>query len=143
MKNFPPERALPLEDAQRPTEGQLTSPNFPSLIYKNYEGIPSKYKYPTYHESTRVIQVAEGHRIRIHFEYFATDEGNDYLEVTDGNGELLAERISGHGEYHSEARAWTSREVEDIVSKTEKVFLRFRTLGGPSYFGWRLKWQQI
>ena len=127
-------------DAQRATGGELTSPNFPTLWN---HGIPSKYKYPTYHESTRVIQVAEGHQIRIHFEYFATDKGNDYLEVTDGNGELLAERISGHGEYHSEARAWTSREVEDIVSKTEKVFLRFRTLGGPTYFGWRLEWQQI
>ena len=87
--------------------------------------------------------MAEGHQIRIHFLDFATGSRNDYLEVTDGNGELLADRISGRGEYHSEARAWTSREVEDIVSKTEKVFLRFRTLGGPTNFGWRLEWQQI
>ena len=122
------------------TEGHLTSPNFPSNY--NY-GIPDQLKYLPHHESTRVIQVAQGHRIRIHFEDFATDAGNDFLEVTDGNGELLAERISGHGKYHLDARAWTRREVEDIVSKTEKVFLRFRTLGGPSYFGWRLKWQQI
>ena len=110
---------------------------------RNYDGVPSKYRYPPYHESTRVIQVAEGHRIRIHFEDFATHEGDDYLEVTDGNGELLAERISGTGKYHSEARAWTSREVEDIESKTEKVFLRFRTLGVSGGFGWRLRWQQI
>ena len=90
-----------------------------------------------------MIQVAEGHRIRIHFEDFATKKGDDYLEVTDGNGEVLADRISGHGNYHSDARSWTSRQVEDIVSKTETVFLRFRTLGGPTHFGWRLQWQQI
>ena len=59
-----------------------------------------------------MIQVAEGHRIRILFKAFSTDDSDACLEVTDSNRKLLTSRIS-------------SRTIKDIETETETVFLRF------------------
>ena len=107
------------------TSGVLTSPNWPRV-------------YPNGYESTWVIQVEEGHRIKLDFTDFDTDP-NDFIQITDANGEALG--------YESGPLANGTRSGLlsrfSIVYPLDTVHLKFTTDNGTRHSGWRLEWSQI
>jgi len=97
----------------------LTSPNFPQ-------------SYPSSHDSTQAIRVAEGKTIQIRFTDFDTESEYDYVEINDGDGtSLLSPRESG---------SWGGPLY--IVTKTNEALVKFHTDGDTQRNGWRLEWSE-
>ena len=103
--------------------GVLTSPNYPQ-------------NYPNSHESSQEIRVAEGNTISMHFTDFNTEPRYDYIEITDGDGTNLLPGPGGR-----ESGSWGGGP-EYIVSKTNRVLVKFHTDGDRQRNGWRLEWTE-
>merc|ERR1719365_573727 len=98
--------------------GVLTSPDYPQ-------------NYPSHHDSEQEIHVAEGNTISMHFTNFNTERQYDWVEINDGDGTLLTPKESG---------SWGGPEF--IVSKTNRVLVRFHTDADTQRTGWRLEWTE-
>ena len=96
----------------------MTSPNYPQ-------------NYPSSHDSTQAIRVAEGKTIQIRFTDFNTEREYDYVEINDGDGTSLSPRESG---------SWGG--PEHIVTKTNEALVKFHTDGDTQRKGWRLEWSE-
>ena len=101
-----------------PKFGILTSPNYPQ-------------NYPSSHDSTQTIRVAEGKTIQIRFTDFFTEQEYDYVEINDGDGTSLLPRESG---------SWGGPVF--IVTKTNKALVKFHTDGDKQWRGWSLEWSE-
>ena len=99
--------------------GTLTSRNFPSF-------------YPNYHSSTQTMQVTDGQRILIRFTDFDVEGhsscGYDSVMVQDYDGTILLEKTC------------YSRQLPDILSKTNRANVIFRTDSSVVRRGWSLKY---
>ena len=96
----------------------MTSPNYPQ-------------KYPSSHDSTQTIRVAEGKTIQIRFTDFYTEQEYDYVEINDGDGTSLLPRESG---------GWGGPVY--IVTKTNEALVKFHTDGDKQWRGWSLEWSE-
>jgi len=112
---------------ERPTNGILTSTNYPN-------------GYPNNEDHTQTIRVPKGNTIRMEFLDFRVEdcphggdspECPDFVIVTDDDGTLLA------------ASSDVSLEDLEIVSRTETVHVRFSTDQSISKAGWRLSWGMV
>jgi len=105
-----------------PTSGVLTSPNYRTSLY------------PNSHDSTQVVEVAEGRTIRFKFTDFDTEPEYDYVQIVDGNGEDLTPKIYGK----------TGLDYLDHpgISNSNTMFVRFHTDGDTQRAGWRLEWNE-
>ena len=101
-----------------PKFGVLTSPNYPE-------------SYPSSHDSTQEIHVAEGKTIEMRFTDFNTERKYDYVEIKDGDGTSLLPKESG---------SWEGPEL--IVSKTNEALVKFHTDKDTQKKGWRLEWSE-
>jgi len=100
-----------------PMSGVLTSPNYPAL-------------YPNNHESTQIIEVAEGKTIRFKWTHFDTEPEYDFVQLVDENGDDLTPKIWGNSLDHSGS------------SNSNIMFVRFHTDGDTQRTGWRLEWNE-
>ena len=100
-----------------PMSGVLTSPNYPAL-------------YPNNHESTQIIEVAEGKTIRFKWTHFDTEPDYDFVQLVDENGDDLTPKIWGNSLDHSGS------------SNSNIMFVRFHTDGDTQRTGWRLEWNE-
>ena len=98
--------------------GVLTSPDYPQ-------------NYPSHYDSQQDISVAEGNTISMHFTDFNTERQYDWVEIYDIDGTLLMPKESG---------SWGGPEF--IVSKTNRVLVRFHTDSDTQRKGWRLEWTE-
>ena len=101
-----------------PKFGILTSPNYPQ-------------NYPSSHDSTQTIRVAEGKAIQIRFTDFNTEVQYDYVEINDGDGTILL---------HKESGSWGGPGY--IVTKTNEASVKFHTNRYNQRKGWRLEWSE-
>merc|ERR1719234_2797455 len=107
---------------ERPTNGILSSTNYPDGNYLNNE------------DHTQTIRVPKGNTIRMEFLYFRLEDDpwNDYVTILDGDGTEL-EKLTGWPPY--------SRWSREIISKTETVHVRFITDSSITSSGWQLSWR--
>jgi len=107
---------------ERPTNGILSSTNYPDGNYLNNE------------DHTQTIRVPKGNTIRMEFLYFRLEDDpwNDYVTIIDGDGTEL-EKLTGWPPY--------SRWSREIISKTETVHVRFITDSSITSSGWQLSWR--
>ena len=97
------------------------SPNYPQ-------------NYPSSHDSTQTIRVAEGKTIQIRFTDFNTEVQYDYVEINDGDGTILAPRESG---------SWGQLVHKGyIVTKTNEALVKFHSDEDKQRKGWRLEWSE-
>jgi len=105
-----PDYGLPFERE----EGSLSSPNYPASYPRN---LNREYQ----------ISATRG-RIVINFEAFNTENSYDTLTIIDGDGTILLRNHSGR------------RRPSEIISKTNKVIVYFKTNYYSHYGGWKLNW---
>ena len=102
--------------------GNLTSPGFPE-------------DYPNKLYTSDVIAVNSDQLILITFTHINIEEGSqcryDYLEITDGNGDVLLGRTCGQ------------ILPSEISSASNEVHITFRTDNGGVRSGWKLNWHSI
>ena len=103
--------------------GVLTSPNYPQ-------------DYPNSHDSSQEIRVAEGNTIKMRFTDFNTERKYDYVEITDADGTNLVPAPGGR----ESGNSWGGPEY--IVSKTNRVVVKFHTDGDTHRNGWKLEWTE-
>jgi len=100
------------------THGFAFSPNYPR-------------NYPDNYENSQTISVEEGNILILHFTAFNIESHShcwyDYMEIIDGDGSQLM---------------WRCGDVRPstIISRSNRVTLRFRTDGSQTRTGWRLQW---
>ena len=104
---------------EQPISGVLTSPNYPQRYLHNLDLV-------------QLIQVPEGNTIRIRFTDYEVEPEYDTVTVSDKYGGTL-------GVFDGLAKSDNDWQKE-IVSKTNKVEVRFRTDGSGRGKGWRLDW---
>merc|ERR1712226_1024549 len=105
-----------------PKSGILTSPNYPSL-------------YPSSHDSTQTIEVAEGKTIHLSWTRFDTEYSYDYVQIVDKDG--IPFRMQGHG-----PRIWGTSLPPPFTSNSNIVRIKFHTDGDTRRTGWRLEWTE-
>ena len=108
------------DEESRPKSGVLKSPNYPS-------------RYPSNHDSTQTIEVAEGKRIRFGFTNLNTEPAYDYVQVVDEDGSELTPKITG-----SDRR----RPPPGIRSSSNIIYVKFHTDGSEQRSGWRMEWTE-
>ena len=109
--------------------GILTSPNYPQ-------------DYPNSHDSSQEIRVAEGNTIKMRFTDFNTERKYDYVEITDAGGSFWT-RLSGpRTSSGPTSRSTKAGGPEYIVSKTNRVLVKFHTDGDTQRNGWSLEWTE-
>ena len=109
--------ALPEEPESLPTNGVMTSPNFPA-------------DYPNDLHQRKTIQVAEGNVLNIHFTDFDVEHRVDYVQLSDADGTNL-----GHFASKDDIKG-------NITSRTETVFVLFHTDSSVTKRGWSLEWSK-
>ena len=115
---------LPEEPESFPTSGEMASPNFPA-------------NYPNDLHERKTIEVAKGNVINIHFTDYELENPDqvDYLEITDGDGTLLAHFGGGR-------KGRGGIKISDLTSVTETVHVLFHTDESVTRSGWRLEWSK-
>ena len=103
-------------------EGVLSSPNYPG-------------KYPNNHKKTKKIEGGNGTVLVLEFtafdvEYHASCRF-DYLKIRDGDGTTLMGKTCG------------SSLPNQITSKSNIVFLDFKTNGKGRRTGWSVYWRDV
>merc|ERR1719341_1727686 len=104
------------DEESRPKSGVLMSPNYPE-------------RYPSDHDSTQTVEVAEGKRIRFGFTNFNTEAEYDYVQVVDEDGTNLV------------PRTW-DRPPPGIRSSSNIIHVKFHTDGSGQRTGWRMEWTE-
>ena len=114
------------DEASRPKCGVLMSPNYPS-------------HYPSSHDSTQTIEVAEGKTIHFAWESINTEPEYDYVQIVDGDGTNLTPKISGQA-------SPPPGETPRFSSNTNIIHVKFHTNGDTEDWirrtGWRLEWTE-
>ena len=95
--------------------GELSSPNFPGY-------------YGNYYIKSYEIQTSSD-PITIYFSHFSTESCCDFVSIEDGDGTVLLQDTSG-----------TSIPA-NTTSRTNTVYVKFKTDGGVSSSGWKLNWE--
>ena len=103
-------------EAEQPTSGVLTSPNYPK-VYPNNLNLHQK------------IEVPEGNTIWVRFTDFDSEQGNDGAYIKDGNGDIH-EWTTGRNAALSGKRVLNTNTAEVV----------FYTDGSVAGRGWRLEW---
>ena len=100
----------------------LTSPKFP-------------VKYPNNLQKTDTIQGRDGTVLVLEFTAFDVESHPscrfDYLKIQDGDGTTLMEKTCG------------SSLPDKITSRSNKVFLDFKTNGKGRRTGWSVHWRDV
>ena len=100
-------------------EGVLSSPNYPG-------------KYPNNHKKTKKIEGGPGTVLVLEFTAFDIESHAscrfDYLKIRDGDGTTLMGKTCG------------SSLPNKITSRSNKVFLDFKTNGKGKRSGWKVVW---
>ena len=100
-------------------EGVLTSPNYPG-------------KYPNNHKKTKKIEGDPGTVLVLEFSAFDIESHAscrfDYLKIRDGDGTTLMGKTCG------------SSLSDKITSRSNIVFLDFKTNGKGKRSGWKVVW---
>ena len=103
-------------------EGILSSPNYPG-------------KYPNNHKKTETIQGGPGTVLVLEFTAFDVKSHAscrfDYLKIRDGDGTTLMGKTCG------------SSLPNQITSKSNIVFLDFKTNGKGRRTGWSVHWRDV
>jgi len=108
-----------------PKSGVLMSPNYPS-------------RYPSNHDSTQIVEVAEGKYIRFEFTNFNTEPEYDWVQVVDPSGTHLTPVEDG-------GKIWGSSlppHSPGIRSKSNIIHVNFHTDGSEQRSGWRMEWTE-
>ena len=103
-----------------PKSGILTSPNYPSL-------------YPSSHDSTQTIEVAEGKTIHLSWTRFDTEYSYDYVQILDEDGNQLRPQPP---------KMWGNSLPPPFTSNSNIVRIKFHTDGDTRRTGWRLEWTE-
>ena len=110
------------DEESLPKSGVLTSPNYPS-------------RYPSSHDSTQTIKVAEGKTIQLQWTTFITESDYDYVQAVDEDGTQITGKMSGlYGD--QELSNW-------FESSSNIVHIKFHTDGDTQRSGWRLEWAGV
>merc|ERR1712172_367301 len=107
-------------EESRPKSGVLMSPNYPS-------------RYPSNHDSTQIVEVAEGKYIRFEFTNFNTEHEYDWVQVVDPSGTHLSPKMFGSS-IPPHSPGWRS--------KSNIIHVKFHTDGSEQRSGWRMKWTE-
>jgi len=110
-------------EAEQPTSGVLTSPNYPE-------------RYPNSLDLVQKIQVPEGNTIWIRFTDFECEPGADHLIIRDHDGTVL-------GTYNVDPGFSEALWRTPMVSITNAVDVEFYTDGSVTQRGWRLEWGMV
>ena len=114
------------DEESRPKSGVLMSPNYPE-------------RYPSDHDSTQIVEVAEGKYIRFEFTNFNTEPEYDWVQVVDPSGTYLTSVEEG-------GKIWGSsippHYLLAIRSKTNIIHVNFHTDGSEQRSGWRMEWTE-
>ena len=113
------------DEVSRPTSGVLMSLNYPS-------------RYPSNHDSTQIVEVAEGKYIRFEFTNFNTEPEYDWVQVVDPSGTHLSEFEDGGKISGSSLPPHSS----GIRSKSNIIHVKFHTDGSEQRSGWRMAWTE-
>merc|ERR1719234_2261477 len=108
-----------------PKSGVLMSPNYPQ-------------RYPSNHDSTQIVEVAEGKYIRFEFTNFNTEPEYDWVQVVDPSGTHLTPVEDG-------GKIWGSSlppHSPGIRSKSNIIHVNFHTDGPGQRSGWRMEWTE-
>ena len=106
------------DEESMPKSGVLMSPNYPQ-------------RYPSSHDSTQTIEVAEGKRILFVFSNFITEPEYDWVRIEDENGTDLLRRT------------WGSSPPGTIISKSNIIHVKFHTDDSRQRSGWRMEWTEV
>ena len=92
--------------------------------------------YPNNLNINKTISVTNGKKIKITFLDFQLEdrwfnEIYDFITITDGNGELLLDKTYGEN------------KPDEIVSRTNKIILWFKTDGYVPKKGFKLRWESV
>ena len=96
--------------------GFVTSPNHPGLYPHKLDNVTNR------------IRVDEGLVMILQFLVFKTEKGFDYVTITDGDGTPLLGKSSGNA------------LPATVVSRTNRVDIKFRTDTSNQYAGWNISW---
>ena len=106
------------DEESMPKSGVLMSPNYPQ-------------RYPSSHDSSQTIKVAEDKRIRFGFTNFDTEPEYDWVEVEDEDGTNLVPRTWG-----------SRRPPPGIMSSSNIIHVNFHSDGSEQRSGWRMEWTE-
>ena len=109
------------DEESLPKSGVLTSPNYPS-------------RYPSSHDSTQTIKVAEGKTIQLQWTKVNTEGKYDYVQAVDEDIRYC--KISGR--YDAEELI----EGSGFESSSNMVHIKFHTDDSEQRTGWRLEWTE-
>ena len=87
--------------------------------------------YPSNHDSTQTIEVAEGKRIIFVFSNFITEPEYDWVQIEDEDGTDLL------------SRTWGSLPPGTIISKSNIIHVKFHTDDSRQRTGWRMDWTEV
>ena len=110
------------DEESRPKSGVLMSPNYPQ-------------RYPSNHDSTQIVEVAEGKYIRFEFTNFNTEPEYDWVQVVDSSGNLWPDG----------GKIWGSSILPHspgIRSTSNIIHVNFHTDGSEQRSGWRMEWTE-
>ena len=112
------------DEESRPKSGVLMSPNYPS-------------RYPSNHDSTQTIEVAEGKTIMAQWTNFNTEPEYDYVQIVDEEGTNLTPKMWG-------SKRWTPTVgPTPVTSNSNIMHVKFHFDGSKQRTGWRLEWTEV
>jgi len=112
------------DEESRPKSGVLMSPNYPS-------------RYPSNHDSTQTIEVAEGKTIMAEWTNFNTEPEYDYVQIKDEDGTYLTPKMWGNKRWGRTVRP------TPVTSNSNIMHVKFHTDSSEQRTGWRLEWTEV